>query len=145
VTEPSEVGWANTIRQSSLVIIGGLIGALLGTSFDIADKVFKVSDRFGWTKSEAFVLATSSEKSKFSDTFIRSAYRRLILADLFARRVQDGAPLAAIEEAWKSYVSALIDWNSDLMINIVGLETFYDLRKSAEFETVIQEMFRHLD
>jgi hypothetical protein len=68
----------------------------------------------------------------------------LILADIFARRIQDGAANEQINESWRAYVSALIDWNADLLINIVGLETFYNAEKSSEFETLILSMFADL-
>jgi hypothetical protein len=137
--------WLHRLKQSTLVIAAGFAGALLASGFEFADKVLRITDRLQYTSSEALTLARESEKSKFSDALIRGAYRRLMLADIFARRVQDNAASAQIEEIWKSYVAALIDWNADLMINIVGLETFYGTEKSNEFETVTLPMFINLD
>jgi hypothetical protein len=138
-------GWLRRLKQSTLVIGAGLAGALLASGFEFADKVLRITDRLQYTSSEALILARESEKSKFSDALIRGAYRRLMLADIFARRVQDNAASEKVEDAWKMYVAALIDWNADVMINIVGLEIFYSPEKSYEFETVILPRFNNLD
>jgi hypothetical protein len=119
---------SRALKQSTLVIAAGVAGAVLATSLDLADKVFRITDRFHYTSSEAMILARESEKSKFSDNLIRGMHRRLMLADIFARRVQDEAEKEKIDEAWKSYVAALIDWNA-----------------SDEFEADILPMFADLD
>lgn len=137
--------WREVMKQSSLVVIASFAGAAFASGFDIADKVLKLAERSGWVQSEAFVLAINSDRSRFSDALTRNAWKRLILADLFARRVQDGISSAGIEEAWKAYIQSLIEWNADLMVYIVGLEKYYDERKSREFEMRIQNEFREVD
>ena len=82
--------WREVMKQSSLVVIASFAGAAFASGFDIADKVLKLAERSGWVQSEAFVLAINSDRSRFSDALTRNAWKRLILADLFARRVQDG-------------------------------------------------------
>lgn len=131
----------------------GLVGAVLATSLDLADKIFKITDRLAWTRSEQIVLAKDSAKSRFSEGLIRAAWKRIFLAEIFARRVSDAASSslyyshsgAEIDDAWKAYIVTLTEWNSDLMINIVGLQEYYDAFKSTDFEGQIQGQFIILD
>ncbi|WP_457811349.1 hypothetical protein [Sinorhizobium meliloti] len=133
------------LSKSSIAVIAAMCGAALSTALDLSDKVGKLSDRLGWTQSEAMTLARNTEKSKFSDQLIRSAWKRLFLAERFSRRVLDGAPSAELTKAWSDYLQALLEWNTDLMVNIVGLETYYDQHKSFVFEHEIQDKFAAVD
>ncbi|MCO5963703.1 hypothetical protein [Sinorhizobium meliloti] len=133
------------MTRSSIAIIAGMSGAALSTILDLSDKIWKVSDRLGWTQSEAMTLARDTEKSRFSDNLIRSAWKRLFLADRFSRRVLDGAPSVEVLSAWNNYLQALLEWNTDLMVNIVGLEGYYDMHKSIVFEVEIQAKFAAVD
>jgi len=68
-----------------------------------------------------------------------------MLGEIFARRIQDGAPAEQIDDAWKSYVNAVVEWNSDMMINIVGMEQYYTEKKSTELELIILPKFVEFD
>lgn len=136
---------ADRIRTSSLVILAGLAGATATVFLDLSDRFVKLSDRLGWTESEALTLARENEKSRFSDQLIRNAWKRLYLADRFARRALDGAPGSEMAKAWNDYLQSLLEWNTDLMVNIVGLETYYDAKKSFAFETDVQQHMTEVD
>jgi hypothetical protein len=145
--------WLDRAKTSSIALVAGLVGAVLATSLDLADKIFKITDRLAWTRSEQIVLAKDSAKSRFSEGLIRAAWKRIFLAEIFARRVSDAASSslyyshsgAEIDDAWKAYIVTLTEWNSDLMINIVGLQEYYDAFKSTDFEGQIQGQFIILD
>jgi hypothetical protein len=145
--------WIVRARGSTVAVFAGFLGGILATSTDLTEKVFTLTDRLGWTHSEQVLLAQDSAKSNFSDALVRSAWRRLFLADLFARRVLDAASLPTvpphtvddINDAWNQYIAALADWNGNLMINIVGMEHYYDAAKSQDFEGPIQSQFSTID
>jgi hypothetical protein len=145
--------WIDRAKSSTIALLAGVAGALLANATDLTDKLLKVTDRFGWTRSEGVLLAQDSAKSKFSEDLIRAAWRRLFYADLYTRRVVDATSVSLvsheivtdIEEAWKLYISSLSEWNANLMINIVGLEHYYDASKSLDLEGPIQSQFIALD
>jgi hypothetical protein len=148
------VKWLARARVSAFAALAGFLGGVVATGTDVTEKIFKLTDRLEWTRSEQVILAEDSAKSRFSDALIRASWRRLFLAELFARRVSDASSIPSvpppqtiqdINEAWDKYVSALTDWNGDLMINIVGLEHYYDAEKSQDFEFSIQGQFATLD
>ncbi len=130
----------NKLQSSGIYIFVAALGVAAGSALDLATKVQDV-----FFRPDALVLAENNDRSRFSDSLIRLAWRRLFAADIYARRVADSAPWPLIDEAWRDYVSLLKDWNADLMINIVGLEKFYDRAKSETFETEIQNAFRAVD
>ncbi len=145
--------WIIRTRRSGVALLVGFLGGILASSTNLAEEIFKLTDRLGWTRSDQVVLAQDSAKSKFSDALIRAAWRRLFLAELFAHRVLDAASIGIVQphtvgdinDAWEKYISALTDWNGNLMINIVGLEHYYDAAKSQDFEGTIQTQFGVLD
>jgi hypothetical protein len=112
---------------------------------DFSTKILYVLREFGVTTPETIMLARDSEKSRFSETFIRMAHRRIIPGEIFARRIEDGTAAELIDDAWKSYVAALVDWNADVMINIVGMEYYYTPQKSADLELIILPKFVEFD
>ena len=91
------------------------------------------------------MLAENSAKSAFSDQLAQRAWRRLFWADNFRARVIAAAPIADIDAAWNAYIDADAEWNTNIMISIVGLEHYYDSKRSVELEGKIQDMFSDLD
>jgi hypothetical protein len=80
--------WLRQFRRSTVAIIAGFAGVILATTLDLSDKALHITDRLGLTTSEPITLARKSEKSRFSDAFVRAAHRRVMLGEIFARRIQ---------------------------------------------------------
>jgi hypothetical protein len=139
------LGWISKLQRSSVFVLGALIGGAAVTLLGVSDKVLNITDRLKLTTSEALVAAQETAKSNFSDHLMRNAFQRIFLAQIYAQRVADKAGQSDVDEAWRSYIQSLIEWNADLMIYIVGLKIHYGEAKSLEFEDRIQNDFRALD
>jgi hypothetical protein len=135
--------WFKNIRRGGSYAVAIAIGAVLTQLGNIADGVGKVFDRFG--TPQAFVVAENSAKSAFSDQLAQRAWRRIFWADNFQARVVAHALISDIDLAWKNYIDADADWNTNVMISIVGLEHYYNAGRRGELETYVLPLFLELD
>ena len=55
--------------------------------------------------------------------------------------VTDNYPQMEQDKEWERYTTALLDWNRDLMFNILSLQQHYGTAKRNEFEYAIQPQF----
>ena len=92
-------------------------------------------------KPDALALAQSAEKGEFSRALTEAAWKRLFWARAFRARVERGAPVAEIDEAWKAYISASEVWATRIMVFIVTTEKFYGAEKASELEGEVQTKF----
>jgi hypothetical protein len=138
--DDNEPGWLRKLKRSAFAIVCAFAGALFINLTTIFEAMTKMYDHYCGVP-EAFELADRSAKSTFSDQLSQRAWRRLFWATNFNLRVQNVAPLADID----SYVDADADWNANIMIAILGLERFYDVKRSDVLEREIQSLFSKLD
>ena len=116
----------------------------LAVSISVGAKA--IVDLFNSFKTpESFVLAEISAKSVFSDQFTQRAWRRLFWADNFLGRVRAQTMIQDVDDAWKHYIDADAEWNANIMISYVGLETHYDRTRRRMLEHYIQPGFQVLD
>ena len=92
-------------------------------------------------KPDALSLAQSAEKGEFSRALTEAAWKRLFWARAFRARVERGAPVAEVDEAWKSYIAASEVWAARIMVFILTTEKFYGAEKSSELEGEVQLRF----
>jgi hypothetical protein len=135
--------WLAKLRQGGLYAVAVAVGASLPIFLIFFDGIIKVYDRF--QTHESFVLAENSAKSAFSDQLAQRAWRRIFWADIFRTRVVNGAPIADIDTSWKAYIDADAEWNANFMISTIGLERYYDSKRSSQLEGKIQDLFSQLD
>ena len=140
----NEPAWLGKLRRSAFAVVLFAAGALVTEVTNVAEGLGKLYDHY-YKEPQAFVLADRSAKSTFSDQLAQRAWRRLFWAGNFRLRVESIAPLADIDASWNSYIDADADWNANLMIAIVGLDHYYDAKRSARLEGTIQDLFSMLD
>lgn len=104
-----------------------------------------VLERLEIIKSPSLRLAENTARSNFSDGLTRLAWRRVYWGRLAAQRVADESTLSDIDSAWSSYINASADWNSEVMIFIVGLEKYYGAKRRDLFEQKILRLFNDYD
>ena len=139
-----ELKWLRQLRLSTFAVVCIAVGALVTQVTPIIEGLSRLYDRY-LKEPEAFVLADVSAKSAFSDQLAQCAWRRLFWASNFRARVVNEAPLADIDASWKAYIDADAEWNANLMIAIVGLDRFYDTKRSIHLEGTVQSLFAALD
>jgi hypothetical protein len=140
----SEPKWLRQFRLSTFAVVFIAVGALVAQVTPIIEGLSRLYDRY-FKEPEGFVLADRTAKSVFSDELAQRAWRRLFWANNFRARVVNIAPLADIDASWKAYIDADAEWNANLMIAIVGLDRFYDTKRSVRLEGTVQSLFAALD
>ena len=131
--------WLAEMFKTRWYVAAAAVAVIIANLSPIFDTISNLAAWF--RKSDAFVLAEHSEKSEFSNNFAQQAWRRLFWADIFSDRVKNGASIKDIDDAWTAYMTANADWNANLMIWIVGLERYYDVKRSGQIEADIQPRF----
>lgn len=76
-------------------------------------------------RPDALALAQTAEKGEFSRNLTEAAWGRLFWARAFRARVERGAPVSEIDEAWRAYIAASQLWSTKIMVFIVVTEKYY--------------------
>ena len=140
----NEPAWLTRFKRSTFAVMCFVAGAFVAQVTPMIEGVGRLYDRY-FSEPDAFVLADRSAKASFSDQLSQRAWRRLFWANNFRARVVTLAPLADIDASWKAYIDADADWNANLMIAVVGLDRFYDSKRSQRLEGTVQALFAALD
>src|SRR5262249_47910923 len=130
------------IRWTSIVFAFVLLAVFIRIN-DFIDVSETALERMNIIQSPALRLAEKSSRSEFSERLARLAWRRLYWGRLAAQRISDEAPL--IDAAWTSYINTSADWNSEVMIFIVGLGKYYGEKQREHFEFTILNAFNDFD
>jgi hypothetical protein len=104
-----------------------------------------VLERLDFIKSPTLRLAENTARSNFSERLTRMAWRRLYWGRLAAQRIKDEAPLTDIDAAWTAYINSAADWNSEVMIFIVGLRRYYGVDRADYFERTTLNQINDFD
>jgi hypothetical protein len=135
--------WLERVRRSSIgLTIAGLAGLLIGiaATTEAVDKIFI----WAGLKPNALQLAKDDERAKFSRELARAAWNRLFVMQRYVSAVKENYPQVDQDKEWERYVTTLLDWNRDVMFNILSLQQYYGTAKRNEFEYGIQPQFGKL-
>jgi hypothetical protein len=141
--DPQELSWIRRAKSSPIALLVTALVAFLGWLALAVENGGKIWDRF--STPQAFVLAENTAKASFSEQLVQRAWRRLFWARLFTSGVAHKVTIEDINDAWKHYIDADADWNANVMLSIVGLETHYDMNRSRNLEFGILPAFASLD
>ena len=92
----------------------------------------------------ALELAHDNAKASFSRDLARSAWARIYWMKRYAQVAELGLPEDELNGIWTGYLQSLADWNENLMVNVISLETFYGADKRRQFEQNVQPAFGDL-
>jgi hypothetical protein len=88
---------------------------------------------------KALALAPGTNKGQISRELVRTAWRRIYWARVFAFRMAVNASQSDADLAWNKFSEASEEWNANLMINIQALDEHYPRTgKREQFEFEIQ-------
>lgn len=139
------VRWLAGLRRTAMFVAAVfLITAALRIN-EFIDATASLLERLNVIQSPTLRLAENTARSAFSERLARLAWRRLYWGRLAAQRVVDEAPLADVDSAWAAYINAAADWNSEVMILIVGLQRHYGEGRRHFFEGEILQRFSAFD
>jgi len=129
----NEPRWLGVVRRSWPVAVLVAIVAMFGGIKDVSEGFDRLLIMLH-LKPDALELARDTARGQFSDDLTRTAWKRLFWTRRYASAVEFKLSDAETTEIWKGYMGAVEEWNENLMINIMGLGRYYNLRKSSEFE-----------
>jgi hypothetical protein len=126
--------------------MGLTIAALVGLLAGIATTTEAVDKILIWVglKPNALQLAKDDERARFSRELAKAAWNRLFVMQRYVSAVKQNYPQIEQDKEWERYIAALLDWNRDLMFNILSLQQYYGTAKRNEFEYGIQPQFGQL-
>jgi hypothetical protein len=133
------------VRRSALVlslIALALIALRINDFIDLSETLL---ERLNIIKSPTLRLAENTTRSNFSERLTRMAWRRLYWGRLAAQRIVDEAPANDIDTAWNAYINSSADWNSEVMILIVGVERHYGAERRKYFENTMLQRINAFD
>jgi hypothetical protein len=132
------------LRWTTIVFAFVLLAVFIRIN-DFIDVSETALERMNIIQSPTLRLAEKSARSEFSERLTRLAWRRLYWGHLAAQRIADEASPADIDTAWSAYINASADWNSEVMILIVGLGKYYGEKRRDHFEFTILNAFYSYD
>jgi hypothetical protein len=137
--------WMDTIRRSALFVTAIFLITIAVRINDFIDFSETALERMNFIKSPTLRLAENTARSDFSERLTRMAWRRLYWGRLAGQRIIDEAPIGDIDVAWSTYINASAEWNTEVMILIVGLEKYYGAARRQFFEGQILNLFNAFD
>ena len=129
----SEPKWLSTVRRSWPVAVLVAVVAVFAGIKDISEGYEKLLVTLH-LKPDALDLAQDTARGQFSDTLTRTAWKRLFWTRRYVSAIEFKMSDADVAEIWKGYMTAVEEWNDNLMVNIVGLRHYYGNTKRIEFE-----------
>jgi hypothetical protein len=141
-TQKETTTWLEKIQKSKfgIYLAGSII--ILGGAAALSHNVNDILLGLKIKTADALVVAADDAKSKFTQELIRAAWNRIYWLRRYLLVVSHQYPQAEQEDTWNSYISSTTKWNTDLMVNIMLLNTYYGEGRSVYFERKIQEDFR---
>jgi hypothetical protein len=113
-----------------LVILAAVIFVALSESAQIALRL---------KTEKALALTPGTSKGQVSRDIVRTAWRRIYWARVFAFRMAVNASQPDVDLAWNKFSEASEEWNTNLMLNIQALAKHYPRTgKREQFEFEIQ-------
>jgi hypothetical protein len=112
-------------KKSHIVVMLGSLVAGSAATVTLLDSWQKVLTDFGFTKSEAFVLADQTAQGDLMRQMTHLVSQRLFWIARYAGDVDDGFPAEDQNEAWKRYNDSVIAWNENYMVNVLLTEKFF--------------------
>jgi hypothetical protein len=131
------------LRSSRLGLVAIVLAGVLGGIASTTEAVDKIAIWVG-IRPNALQLARDHEKAQFSRELTKAAWSRLFLMRRYLLGAKNNYGEAQREKEWERYLTALDEWNRDLMVNILSLQQLYGTSKRREFEERIQPAFGHL-
>jgi len=112
-------------RKSHIVVMLGSLVAGSAATVTFLDSWQKVLTDFGFTKSEAFVLADQTAQGELVRQMTHLVSQRLFWIARYTGDVADSFPAEDLNEAWKRYNDSVITWNENYMVNVLLTEKFF--------------------
>jgi hypothetical protein len=136
----SEPNWLDRLRASPMGLAATAVAAVLvgaAATTEAADKLMILSG----FKPNALQVSEEDARGRFSRDLTRSAWRRLFWTRRVLLSAEAEFPEQEKNDIWASYMKAVDDWNSDLMVNIIQLQRYYGPEKRGQLEGGIQLQF----
>lgn len=132
----SRLSAASWVRRHAVVSILALIALLLIAMIAASSRARIL---LGLQPEKALALAEGTDKGGVSRALVRTAWRRIYWARVFAFRMAVNASQPDVDLAWNKFSEASEEWNANLMINIQSLAEHYPRTgKREQFEFEIQ-------
>jgi hypothetical protein len=135
--------WIERIRHSRFGLTLAAFAVLIAGVASTTEAVDKIAI---WLriKPNALQLAKDDERARFSRELTKAAWHRMFVMQRYASTVKNDYTEIERNREWDRYVAILLEWNRDLMVNILSLEQHYGADKRNEFEYGIQPRFGQL-
>jgi hypothetical protein len=137
---PDKAQWIRKISQSPFGLTVAVLAGLLAGIASTTEAVDKIAIWIG-LKPNALQLAKDDERAKFSRELTKAAWNRLYVMQRYVSATKNNYSQADRDKEWERYVTTLLEWNRDLMVNILSLDQYYGTAKRNEFEHGIQQQF----